>query len=126
MNIHPIYNDKDYRATLREIDRVWNAPEGSKDSQKLEVLTTLVQKYEETRWPMERPDWDPVDVLNYAIKEMGHTQAELSTILNSRSRASEILHRERALTLEMIRSISETWKIPAELLIKRYKVFAAA
>lgn len=126
MNIRPIRTDADHRAALKEIERLWNASEGSDDHDKLEILATLVEKYGQARWPVEHVGWDPVDVLHYAINEMGHTQAELSIILNSRSRASEILSRSRMLTVEMIRDISEAWKIPSELLIKPYKATATA
>ena len=126
MDIHPIRNDKDHRAALVEIESLWNAPDGSEESAKLDILATLVEKYEEERWPIEQPDWDHVDVLHHAIDEMGHTQAELSKILNSRSRATEILKRDRTLTVEMIHAISEAWKIPAALLIKPYKARTAA
>lgn len=126
MDIRPIRTDADHRAALEEIERLWDAPEGSEDNDKLDILVTLVEKFEEGRWPVEQPKWDPVDVLHYAISEMGHTQAELSTILNSRSRASEILSRSRMLTVEMIRDISDAWKIPSDLLIRPYKTSAAA
>ena len=65
-------------------------------------------------------------MLHHAIDELGHTQAELSELLGSRSRASEILNRQRALTVEMIHLISEGWKIPADLLVKPYKAHVAA
>lgn len=126
MDIRPIRSDADHKATLAEIGRLWGAEMGTEDGDKLDILLTLVEKYEEMRWPIEEPDWDPVDVLQYAIDEMGHSQAELGHILNSRSRASEILSRDRSLTLEMIRSISDAWKIPAALLIKAYRLRTAA
>ena len=126
MEIHPIRNDDDHRMALSEIERLWNAPEGSEEEAKLDILVTLVEKYEESRWPIEGADFDPVDVLHYAIEEMGHTQSELAELLESRSRASEILGRHRPLTIEMIRLISEAWKIPVELLIRRYRIAVAA
>ena len=89
MDIRPIRNDADHQAALREIETLWNAPEGSEESYKLDILAALVEKYEEGRWPVEHVDWDPVDVLHYAIDEMGHTQLELSKLLNSAPRASE-------------------------------------
>jgi HTH-type transcriptional regulator/antitoxin HigA len=57
---------------------------------------------------------------------LGHSQAELAELLGSRSRASEILGRRRALTVEMIHAISEAWKIPADLLVRPYKIERAA
>ena len=126
MEIHPIRNDDDHRAALSEIERLWNAPEGSEEEAKLDILATLVEKYEESRWPVDASDFDPVDALHYAIEEMGHTQAELAELPGSRSRASEILSRQRSLTIEMIRLVAEAWKIPVELLIRRYRVRVAA
>ncbi|WP_320109733.1 helix-turn-helix domain-containing protein [Rhodopseudomonas sp. P2A-2r] len=90
---------------------------GTEDGDKLDILATLVEKYEDTRWPNADAS-DPIDVLNYAIDELGHSQAELAELLGSRSRASELLNRRRALTVEMIHTISEAWKIPASLLVK--------
>jgi antitoxin component HigA of HigAB toxin-antitoxin module len=92
MDIRPIRNDRDHRAALAEIERLWGAPIGTPEGDKLDVFVTLVETYEERRWPIgTRRRFDPVDVLHYAIDELGHTQAELAAILGSRSRASEIL-----------------------------------
>ena len=67
-----------------------------------------------------------VDVLHFAMEELGHTRAELTQILGFRSRASEILSRRRALTVQMIHAISEAWKLPAELLVRPYRTRTAA
>lgn len=125
MNIKPIRNDKDHRAALAEIEACWGAPEGTEKGDRLDVLVTLVENYEARRWPIEvAENFDPVDVLHYAIDELGHTQPELAEILGSRSRASEVLARKRALTVEMIHKITEAWKIPADLLVRPYETAA--
>lgn len=123
MDIRPVRTDEDHRAALAEIEACWGAPEGSEAADKLDVLVALVESYEERRWPIEASArFDPVDVLHYAIDELGHTQTELAELLGSRSRASEILARRRALTVEMIHKISEAWKIPADLLVRPYAI----
>jgi HTH-type transcriptional regulator/antitoxin HigA len=122
MDIRPIRTDRDHRAALAEIERLWGASEGSDDMAKLDILTTLVGHYEDERWPTTEPKWTPVDVLHYAIAEMGHSQSELGDVLGSRSRASEVLARKRPLTLEMVRLICHAWKLPAELLIAAYEI----
>ena len=127
MDIHPIRTDEDHRAALAEIKACWGAPEGSEQGDKLDVLVALVESYEARRWPVDDDErFDPVDVLRYAIDELGHSQAELAELLGSRPRASEILARRRALTVEMIHRISEAWKIPADLLVRPYKLESAA
>src|SRR6266478_9165172 len=127
MNIRPIRTDEDHRAALAEIEACWGAPEGTEEGDKLEVLVALIELYEAKRWPVETDErFDPIDVLHYAIEELGHTQAELAELLGSRSRASEILSRRRALTVDMIHKIGEAWKIPADLLVRPYKTERAA
>ena|SRR5580692_6779833 len=127
MDIRPIRNDIDHRAALTEIDSLWGASPGTDAGDKLDILLALAEIYEAKRWPIEVKDrFDPIDVLHYATSELGHSQAELAELLGSRSRASEILGRRRALTVEMIHAISEAWKIPADLLVRPYKIERAA
>jgi HTH-type transcriptional regulator/antitoxin HigA len=127
MDIRPIRTDEDHRAALAEIEACWGAAEEIEEGEKLEVLVALVELYEAKRWPIDTGEsFDPVDMLRYAIDELGHTQAELGELLGSRSRASEILSRRRRLTVEMIHKISEAWRIPADLLVRPYKLDRAA
>jgi HTH-type transcriptional regulator/antitoxin HigA len=127
MDIRPIRTDQDHRAALKTIEACWGAIEGSEEGDKLDVLLALVEIYEAKRWPIEIDEtFDPVDVLRYAIDELGHTQAELAELLGSRSRASEVLSRRRALTVEMIHKVGEAWKIPAGLLVRPYRTGRAA
>jgi antitoxin component HigA of HigAB toxin-antitoxin module len=86
MQIRPIRTDKDHRAALAEIEKLWGASIGTPTGDKLDILVTLVETYEERRWPLKsRRRFDPVDVLLYAIEELGHSQAELADILGSTS-----------------------------------------
>ena len=127
MDIRPIRTDEDHRAALAEIEACWGAAEGTEAGDRLDVLVALIESYEARRWPVESGEqFDPVDVLHYAIDELGHTQTELAELLGSRPRASEILARRRALTVEMIHRISEAWKIPADLLVRPYAIETAA
>ena len=127
MEIQPVRTDKDHKAALAEIKSSWGASEGSERGDKLDVLLALVEIYEAKRWPIDLSKrFDPIDVLNYAIDELGHTQAELAELLKSRSRASEILSRRRPLTVDMIHKISKAWKIPADLLVRPYRIERAA
>jgi HTH-type transcriptional regulator/antitoxin HigA len=123
MEINPIRSDEDHRAVLKEIGSYWGALEGSEEGDRLDVLLALVDVYEEKRWPIDIDEnFDPIDVLNHAIEEFGHTQPELAELLGSRSRASEILSRRRALTVDMIHKISKAWKISADLLVRPYPI----
>lgn len=118
MNIRPIRSDEDHKAALVEIEKLWGADVASPEGDRLDVLATLVDAYEEKRWPIAASD--PVEVLTEAVRQ--RSQAELAEILGSRSRASEILRRRRPLTLPMVERISSAWKIPADLLVKSYRL----
>ncbi len=127
MEIRAIRTDEDHRAAVAEIEACWGATEGTEEGDRLDVLLALVDAYEEKRWPIDLDEnFDPIDVLNHAIEELGHTQAELAVLLGSRSRASEVLVRRRALTVDMIHKISKAWKIPADLLVRPYRIERAA
>jgi HTH-type transcriptional regulator/antitoxin HigA len=96
-------------------------------SQPRRIHVALVNIYEAKRWPIEIDEtFDPIEVLQCAIGELSHSQAELAELLGSRSRASEVLSGRSALTVEMIHKIGEGWKIPADLLVRPYKVERAA
>lgn len=125
MEIRSIRTEADYSAAIAEIERLWQAEPGTDDGDKLSILAMLVEKYEDEHWPIDTSRLDPVDMLSYLVTDAGHTQAELAELLGSRSRASEILSRKRALTVEMIHKISTAWKVPAEILIKPYRLKAA-
>ncbi|QXX74325.1 type II toxin-antitoxin system HigA family antitoxin [Methylovirgula sp. HY1] len=119
MEIRPITNDEEHSSALRSIETLWNAPEGSKARHELDAIATLIDAYERKRWPVREAD--PVKILQQAIVE-GRTQAELATIIGSRARASELLNRNRALTIKMIDKISKAWKIPRQLLAVPYQI----
>jgi HTH-type transcriptional regulator / antitoxin HigA len=124
MNIHPIRNDADHKAALTEIDRLWDAEDGTAEADLMEVLAILVEDYESKRWPVTASS--QLEILRYAVSEMGPTQSGLAALLGSRSRASEILKGKRPLTIEAVRKISAAWNIPAELLIAPFEIETAA
>ena len=118
--ISPIRNERDYRAAVKQIEALWSAKPGTPEHDRLEVLGTLVDVYESKRWPIDAPD--PVEAIRFRMEQGGLTQADLAKVLGSRSRASEVLRRKRPLTIGMVWSLSRAWKIPAESLVKPYRV----
>jgi HTH-type transcriptional regulator / antitoxin HigA len=123
MEARLIRTEEDYNRALAEFERYFDnepAP-GSREGDRFEVLGVLLRAYEDRHWPIGSPG-DPVEVLQFAIESMGRSQAELGDLLGSRPRASEILARKRALTVEMIDKISSAWRIPVELLAKPYRL----
>ncbi|BCA93760.1 DNA-binding protein [Legionella antarctica] len=117
MNIKPIKTETDYQGAMNEISQLFDAEPNTTEGDKLEILTTLVQVYEEEHYPIDFPD--AVDALNYWMESRGLQRKDLQVFIGTRARISEILNRKRELTLAMIRKLNEGLKIPAELLIKK-------
>lgn len=124
MEIRPIKTKADHRAALKEIERLMNAKPGTSAGDRLEVLTTLVERYESQHEPIEPPD--PVEALLYHMESRGLTRRDLEPFLGSRARVAEVLNRRRALTIEMIRKLHEGLGISAEVLIRPYSVRGSA
>ena len=119
-HVKPIRTDEDHAEAIAEIERLWSAEPGTIEHDRLEVLGMLVDAYEATRWPIEAPD--PVEAIKSRMEQNGYSQSDLGRLLGSRPRASEVLARKRKLTVEMIHKLTNEWRIPAEVLIKPYRM----
>jgi len=121
MDIRPLRSEADYDAALTEIARYFDdQPDpGTPEADRVDLLSLVVGDYERKCWPIDLPD--PIDVIKYRMEQRGYGQRELSALLGSRSRASEILSRKRPLTMEMAWKLNREWGIPAESLIRPYR-----
>jgi HTH-type transcriptional regulator/antitoxin HigA len=116
MHLKPIKTKADYEAALREIERLWGADEGTAEGDRLEVLTTLVEAYEEAHFPMDLPD--PIEAIKFRLEQQGEGQKSLVGIIGNRTGVYESLRRDRPLSLAMIRRLNKHLRIPAEILIR--------
>lgn len=116
MTIKPIKTRADHAAALREIERLWGAEEGTPEGDRLDVLATLVEAYEQAHFPMDAPD--PIEAIKFRLEQQGADQKALIGVLGNRTRVYEVLRRDRALSLSMIRRLNHSLKIPAEVLIR--------
>ena len=120
MQLKPIKNDADHEAALKEIERLWNAAEGTEDGDRLEILITLTETYEEAHFPMDLPD--PIEAIKFRLEQQGVDKKALIGIIGNRTRVYEVLRGDRALSLTMIRKLNQQLKIPAEILIRPIRV----
>ncbi|MFM2044606.1 MAG: hypothetical protein RLY86_3182 [Pseudomonadota bacterium] len=122
MNIRPLRNEDDYTWALNEIAAYFdNEPEpGTPAADRFDVLADLIAAYEAKHWPIEAPD--PVSVITAYMEAKQLRQADLAALLGSRPRASEVLARKRALTMDMAWKLHQSWHIPASALIRPYHV----
>jgi HTH-type transcriptional regulator/antitoxin HigA len=124
MELKLIRTKKDYRAALAEADRLWDAPARSPESDRLDVLTLLIEQYERAHFPIADPD--PIEFLAHVMEARGLTRKDLEPYIGPRGRVSDVLNRVRPLTLEMIRRLAEGLKLPGEVLIRPYCLRQAA
>ena len=115
MTIKPIKTERDYRTALKEIERLWDAKPNTPKGDRLEVLVTLVEAYEQKHYKVEPPD--PVEAIKFRMEQLGLKSSDLAKILGGRSRVSEVLNRKRKLTVDMMRSLRKRLDIPAESLL---------
>jgi HTH-type transcriptional regulator/antitoxin HigA len=124
MEIKPIRTKADYERTLREIERMWGARQGTPEGDRLDVLATLVEAYEQRHFPIDPPD--PIEAIQFRLEQQGLDPRALIGVIGGRSRVYEVMQRKRALSLEMIRRLHERFGIPAEVLIRRSRRRRAA
>lgn len=115
MNIKPIRNDEDYRATLAEIESLMAAQAETAEGDRLDVLVTLVEAWERRNFPMDLPD--PIEAIKLRMEQRGLTPKDLEPMIGRLNRVYEVLNRTRPLTLRMIRELHEGLGIPADSLI---------
>jgi HTH-type transcriptional regulator/antitoxin HigA len=116
MEIKPIRTEKDYERTLREVERLMDAKEGTAEEDRLDVLATLVDAYESKHFPIDPPD--PIEAIRFRLEQQGLDPSALIGVIGGRSRVYEVMQRKRPLSLEMIRRLHEQFGISAEVLIR--------
>ena len=124
MAIRPIRTKREHQAVLKEIEAFWDAPEGSPRADRLEVLVLLVEAFERAHYPVSDPD--PIDFLQHIMDARDLSRRDLEPFIGSRARVAEVLNRVRPLTLEMIRRLATGLKLPADVLVRDYRLKRAA
>ena len=118
MEIYPIKTEKDYDLALERVNTLFDAKPNTIEGDELDILVTLIEKYEQIYYPIPEPD--PIEAIKFMMEQKGLTDADLGVILNSRSRVTEIFKRKRTLSIKQIRLLTAYLHIPASTLIKEY------
>lgn len=118
MDIKLIKTENDYQSSLERLDKIFHAPSNSPEGDEAELLTLLIEKYEDEHYSIDTPD--PVEAIKFRMEQIGLTKKELAKIIGYKSRVSEIFSRKRKLSLNMIRNLHDKLNIPYESLINQY------
>jgi HTH-type transcriptional regulator/antitoxin HigA len=120
MELRPIKTLEDYEAALMEIEKLMNAQLGTPESDRLEILATLIEAYEKEHYPIEPPD--AVEAILYYLESRGLSEKDLVKYLGSEANVKAILQRQKSLTLDTIRVLHEQLGISADVLIQPYNL----
>lgn len=118
MEINPIKTERAYYQALERLEKVFNMPADTPEGDEAEILSLLIENYENQHYPIETPD--PIEAIKIRMEEMDLKQRDLIGVIGGKSRVSEILNRKRKLTVDMIRNLTEKLNLSASLLIKDY------
>ena len=120
LKIKPIKTERDHQEALKIIDKLWDAKPNTVNGDNLEILVTLVEKYEAEHFNIEAPD--PIETIKFVIEQKNVDRTKLEKILGSKSRVSEILNKQRKLNLKMIRNLHNSLNIPYQILTEDYTI----
>lgn len=115
MTIKPIRNDEDLRATFKQLELVFQAPEGSEQFDEMEIWVALIEAYERKHYPIGPAD--PIEAIKFRMEQQNLTPRDLEPFLGSSGRVSEVLNRKLGLSLQMIRKLHDGLQIPFESLL---------
>ena len=118
MKIKVLKTEEQYNEALKRFDIIFDAPVDSTEGEEAELLSILIEKYEDEHYPIEAPD--PIEAIKFRMEQMGMDNHDLAEVIGYKSRVSEIFNRKRKLTLKMIRNLHVKMKIPYESLITDY------
>ena len=120
MNIKPIKTERDYKNALERLEIIFDASPNTKDGDEAEILSLLIENYEDKYYPIEAPD--PIEAIKIRMEEMNIKQKDLVGVIGGKSRVSEILNRKKRLTVEMIRKLEDMLHLSASILVVNYKL----
>lgn len=115
MTIKPIRSDADLQAAFHRLETIFQAEEGTPEADEMEVLVTLIEKYEDEHYPVGPAD--PIEAIKFRMEQQGLTPRDLEPYIGSSGRVSEVLNRKRKLSLRMIKRLHEGLNISYESLM---------
>jgi len=111
-----IKTETEYQAALKHLETLMDAPPGSPQEEELALFATLIEAYEEEKFPIGLPD--PIAAIKFRMEQQGLTRKDLQQYIGSQSKVSEVLNGKRSLSLRMIRALHKGLDIPAEVLLQ--------
>ncbi|MGN6248999.1 MAG: helix-turn-helix domain-containing protein [Ginsengibacter sp.] len=120
MELKPIKTAKDYRNALARLELIFDAPVNTKEGDEAEILSLLIENYENEHYPIEAPD--PIEAIKIRMEELDMRPKDLVGVIGGKSRVSEVLNRKKRLTVDMVRKLERLLQISASVLVNNYNL----
>ncbi len=118
MEYKVIKTESEYNLALERLEVIFDAEVNTPEGDELELLSLLIESYENIHYPIELPD--PIEAIKFRMDQLGYKPKDLAKVLGFRSRVTEVLNKKRKLSLDMIRRLNRDLNIPTEVLVQEY------
>ncbi len=115
-----IENKKDYENACNRYENLKSARKGSEEHKEKLLPAFLINQYEEKQTTL--PEVDPIELIKIRMEDFGYKASELAREYGDKGTISKVLNYKQPLSLIMIRKFSTILRIPADALIKEYKL----
>jgi len=120
MEINPIKTEQDYERALERLEVIFDAKINSKEGDEAEILSLLIENYENLYHPIDLPD--PIEAIKIRMEDLNIKQKDLIGIIGGKSSVSEVLNKKKRLTIDMVRKLEKFLNISASVLVNNYKL----
>jgi HTH-type transcriptional regulator/antitoxin HigA len=111
---------QEYEKSLVSLSKIFESDADSAEGMEAKLLVTLIDKYEKEHYPISLPD--PIDAMKETMERKRFKDKDLISAIGSKTTVSLVLNRKRALTIDMIRNLSNLLGLPLEVLIQPYEL----
>lgn len=120
MKLKILKTKTDYEKALHRIDTIFDAKSNTEKGDEFELLSLLIDKYEEEHYPIDLPH--PIEAIKFRMDQMGLKQKDLVVCFGDKSKVSDVLNLKRKLNLNYIRNLHQKLHIPLDALISDYEI----
>ena len=115
-----IENEKEYEEAINRFEEIREAKRGTPEHKEKMLLVYIVSEYEKKQWSL--PEVDPIEMIKIRMEDFGYKPADLAREYGDKGTVSKVLNYKQPLSLNMIRVFSKMLRIPADALLKEYKL----
>lgn len=115
-----IQTGKDYEEAKSRFEEIYDVDKSSPDFAEMKLLALLINEYEKKHFNL--PPVDPIEMIKIRMEDFGYKPSHLAKEYGDKGTISKVLNYKQPLSLKMIRLFSKKLRLPAEALLKEYKL----